>query len=153
LPSEPLGISFDIVFIDNESNDRTVEIIRDLCARDPRVRLIVNTRNFGQMRSPTHGIFAARGRAVIGMCADFQDSPSCCRISWRAGRQAWTSCWACARREVESSCRRSARPPIGVARNFGDYQTIPNATGFGLYSRVVDAIEALNEPEPFIAAC
>jgi glycosyltransferase involved in cell wall biosynthesis len=58
---EPLGISFDIVFIDNESNDRTVEIIRDLCARDPRVRLIVNTRNFGQMRSPTHGIFAARG--------------------------------------------------------------------------------------------
>jgi hypothetical protein len=37
-----------------------------------------------------------------------------------------------------------------LARNFGDYQTIPNATGFGLYSRrVVDAIEALNEPEPF----
>jgi len=73
---EPLGVTFDIIFVDNQSNDRTVEIIRDMCASDPRIRLIINTRNFGQMRSPTHGIFAARGRAVIGMCADFQDPPT-----------------------------------------------------------------------------
>ena len=57
---EPMGVSFDIIFVDNESNDRTVELIRAMCAADPRIRLIVNTRNFGQMRSPTHGIFEAR---------------------------------------------------------------------------------------------
>ncbi|KAH2816113.1 hypothetical protein KXV85_004420, partial [Aspergillus fumigatus] len=72
---EPLGLSFDIIFIDNHSTDNTVAIIKAMCQRDPRIRLIANTRNFGQMRSPTHGIYAARGRAVIGMCADFQDSP------------------------------------------------------------------------------
>ena len=73
---EPLGISFDIIFIDNGSQDRTVELVRGLCARDSRIRLIVNTRNFGQMRSPTHGIYSAGGRAVVSMCSDFQDSPA-----------------------------------------------------------------------------
>src|SRR5262245_15901467 len=72
---EPLRVKFDLIFIDNDSTDRTVAIIRELCERDPRVRLIVNTRNFGQMRSPTHAIYQARGRAVIGICADFQDPP------------------------------------------------------------------------------
>lgn len=51
--------------------DRTVEIISGMCSRDPRIRLIVNTRNFGQMRSPTHGIYQAGGKAIISMCADF----------------------------------------------------------------------------------
>ena len=44
---EPLGVSFDIIFIDNDSTDRTVDIIRDICRRDPRVKLIVNSRNYG----------------------------------------------------------------------------------------------------------
>jgi cellulose synthase/poly-beta-1,6-N-acetylglucosamine synthase-like glycosyltransferase len=59
---EPLGVSFDIIFIDNHSTDNTVPIIKAMCQRDPRIRLIANTRNFGQMRSPTHGIYAAAGR-------------------------------------------------------------------------------------------
>ena len=54
---EPLGLTFEIIFIDNASCDRTVAIIKDICARDQRVRLIVNTRNFGQMRTPTHAIY------------------------------------------------------------------------------------------------
>ena len=59
---ETVSDSFDIIFIDNESQDRTVEIVRGMAARDPRIRLIVNTRNYGQMRSPTHGIYQAGGR-------------------------------------------------------------------------------------------
>jgi len=148
---ESTGVSFDIIFIDNESTDRTVEIIRGLCASDERIRLIVNTRNFGQMRSPTHGIFEARGRAVIGMCADFQDSPELLPYfvqRWQAGVDIVLGV-----RESEDtgfvlSTIRSLS--YWMAKNFGDFQTIPNATGFGLYSRrVVDAIKALNEPEPF----
>jgi polyisoprenyl-phosphate glycosyltransferase len=72
---EKASDSFDIIFIDNGSTDRTVEIVRGLCAADRRIKLIVNTRNFGQLRSPTHALFQADGRAVIGIVADFQDPP------------------------------------------------------------------------------
>jgi len=148
---EPLGVSFDIIFIDNHSTDNTVGIIKAMCQRDARIRLIANTRNFGQMRSPTHGIYAARGRAVIGMCADFQDSPELLPHfvrRWQAGVDIVLGV-----RETENSgIMLTAIRALSywLAKNFGDFQTIPNATGFGLYSRrVVDAIKALNEPEPF----
>ncbi|WJS97415.1 glycosyltransferase family 2 protein [Novosphingobium humi] len=148
---EPLGVSFDIIFIDNHSTDNTVGIIKAMCQRDPRIRLIANTRNFGQMRSPTHGIYAAKGRAVIGMCADFQDSPELLPHfvrRWQAGVDIVLG----VREREKSGLMLTAIRALSywLAKNFGDFQTIPNATGFGLYSRrVVDAIKALNEPEPF----
>ena len=116
------GVSFDIIFIDNESTDRTVEIIRAMCAADPRIRLIINTRNFGQMRSPTHGIYAARGRAVIGMCADFQDSPHLLPEfvrRWQAG----TAIVLGVREAEESGLILSTIRSISywMAKNFGDF--------------------------------
>lgn len=148
---DPLGLSFEIIFIDNASTDRTVPIIKTMCARDPRVRLIVNTRNYGQMRSPTYGIYQAGGRAVIGMCADFQDPPALLPefvARWKAGADIVLGV-----REVEKTgpiLRVVRRLSYWLARNFGDYPILPNATGFGLYdARVVRATSRLAEPEPF----
>jgi len=130
------------------------DIVRSICERDPRVKLIANTRNFGQMRSPTHGIYQARGRAVINMCADFQDPPSLIPEfvrRWHEGAKIVLGV-----RETEKSgplltaCRNAS---YALQRKFGDYPIIPNATGFGLYDAcVVRAVEALNEPEPFFRA-
>jgi polyisoprenyl-phosphate glycosyltransferase len=149
---EPIGLSFEIILIDNESQDDTVKIARELCAADARIKLIVNTRNFGQMRSPTHAIFQTCGRAVIGMCADFEDPPHMISqfiARWQAGTPIVLGV-----REAEE--KTSLFSNIGrnlfyaFANRFGDYPVIPDATGFGLYDRkVVDAIAALNEPEPF----
>jgi glycosyltransferase involved in cell wall biosynthesis len=148
---EPLGLSFEIILIDNDSQDRTVELARALCAQDPRVRLIVNSRNFGQMRSPTHAIFAASGQAVIGMCADFQDPPTLLPKfieRWQAGVPIVLGI-----REPEQGRKRGGfarRLFYTFTQRFSDYPVIPDATGFGLYDRkAVDAIKALNEPEPF----
>lgn len=143
--------SYEIILIDNCSTDQTRAAIRRLCATDPRVRAIFNNRNYGQMRSPTHGIYQARGRAVIGMCADFQDPPEMIgeflRL-WRGGAK------------IVLGQRRSERasPLLGSARRlgyailarFGDYPVIPGATGFGLFDRtVVNTLRQWNEPEPF----
>jgi glycosyltransferase involved in cell wall biosynthesis len=148
---EPVTDSFDIIFIDNASTDRTVEIIRGLCAADPRIRLIVNTRDFGQMRSPTHAIFEARGRAVIAMCADFQDSPELLLRfveRWRAGAAIVLGVREAGRSTFLFGSLRELF--YWVSRKVGEYPIIPNATGFGLYDRkVVDAIAAMKEPEPF----
>ena len=148
---EKADASFELIFIDNGSRDRTVPIIHDLCAADPRVKLIINTRNFGQMRSPTHGIYQARGRAVIAMCADFQDPPAMLEqfiARWRAGAKI-----VLAIRETERSAlwtRIVRGVGYGFMARFADYAVIPNATGFGIYDReVVDCLARWNEPEPF----
>lgn len=151
---EKVGCSFDLIFIDNGSTDRTVEIIRGLCTRDPRIRLIINTRNFGQLRSPTHALFQATGRAVIGIVADFQDPPELIPElveRWRAGADIVLGVSETKKvSPLLAACRKLS---YSLQRKFGDYPIIPNATGFGLYdSRVVQAIAQLNEPEPFFRA-
>jgi polyisoprenyl-phosphate glycosyltransferase len=151
---EKTGSTFELIFIDNCSSDQTVPIIRSICERDPRVKLIVNTRNFGQMRSPTHGIFQAKGRAVINMCADFQDPPALITEfvrRWHDGAKIVLGV-----RDTEKSgpfLTAFRNLSYSLQRKFGDYPIIPNATGFGLYdAQVVRAVEALNEPEPFFRA-
>ncbi len=148
---DKVSADYEIIFIDNGSSDRTVEIIRALCAANKRIRLIVNTRNFGQLRSPTHALFEASGRAVIGIVADFQDPPEMIPQfveRWRKGADIVLATSQTKKMSpVFASIRRLS---YGLQRKFGDYPIIPNATGFGLYdAKVVRAIAALNEPEPF----
>ncbi|MDB5712882.1 MAG: glycosyltransferase [Sphingomonadales bacterium] len=150
---EPLALTFEIIFIDNDSTDSTVQIIKSICIRDQRVRLIVNTRNYGQMRSPTHAVYQASGRAVIGMCADFQDPPKLLPqfvARWQAGAEI-----VLGQRAEETKNGRVLRTirefSYWLTRKFSDYPVLPNATGFGLYdARVVDAVRKLAEPEPFL---
>ena len=150
--AEKHAASHEIIFIDNHSTDRTREIIRDICARDPRVRGIFNNRNYGQMRSPTYAIFQAEGRAVVGMCSDFQDPPALIGEfvrQWRAGAQVVVG----QRRTEKTSFLLGLVRKSGYAffRKFGDYPLIPGVTGFGLYDReVVDMLASWNEPEPFL---
>lgn len=143
--------SHEIILIDNDSTDNTRALMRDLCAGDPRIRAIFNNRNYGQMRSPTYGIYQAEGAAVIGMGADFQDPPAMIGAlveQWRAGAQVVLGQ---RRSERASPLLRMARGlGYGFLRRYGDYPVIPGATGFGLFDReVVDALAAWNEPEPF----
>ena len=115
----------------------------DAFAADPRVRAIFNNRNYGQMRSPTYGIYQANGAAVIGMCADFQDPPAMIPVfvaQWRAGAQ------------IVLAQRRSEHTSLllGLARKhgyrflarFGDTPVVPGATGFGLYDSEAAAAAA-----------
>jgi len=147
---EKVSSSFDVTFIDNGSTDRTVEIVREMCARDARIRLIVNTRNFGQMRSPTHAILQARGRAIIGIAADFQDPPELIPElvkRWRAGAEIVLG--VSETRKVSPIYASLRRLSYDLQRKFGDYPIVPHATGFGIYdAKVVRAIADLNEPEP-----
>jgi glycosyltransferase involved in cell wall biosynthesis len=143
--------SHEIILIDNHSNDGTRAAIHEICAADRRVRAILNNRNYGQMRSPTHGIYQARGAAVIGMCADFQDPPALIGdlvALWRGGAKVVLAQRRSERTGVLLGLVR--RTGYAVLRRIADTPPIPNATGFGLYDRaVVDTLRQWNEPEPF----
>jgi glycosyltransferase involved in cell wall biosynthesis len=148
---EKLQIDFELIFIDNASTDETVPIIKAICLEDPRISLIVNQTNFGQMRSPTYGIYQARGTAVINLCADFQDPPALIPEFIRCWRQGSMIVLGVRKAERNGLFLRMFRHcAYAFANRFFDHAVIPHATGFGLYDRkVVDTLSSIDEPEPF----
>ena len=89
------GVACELVFIDNASSDGTQDELRKLVAQSEhqpvgglRVRVILNQRNFGHVRSPYHGLLAVSGDAVIVMASDLQDPPELIPAfveKWREG--------------------------------------------------------------------
>src|SRR3954463_5592479 len=67
--------AFELIFIDNASTDATVEVLKRLAGQDRRVKVIVNNRNFGHIRSGYHAFLQAGGDAIIVMASDLEDPP------------------------------------------------------------------------------
>ena len=72
---EPLGLAFEVVFVDDGSRDRSAEVVRHFRERDPRVRLVRLKANAGETAATDAGFKAARGRLVVTMDADLQNDP------------------------------------------------------------------------------
>lgn len=72
---EPLGIAFEMVFVDDGSRDRTLEVADGIARRDDRVRVVKFRRNYGQTPAMAAGIEQARGRVLVTMDGDLQNDP------------------------------------------------------------------------------
>lgn len=150
-PCDGEPYTYEHVFIDNASTDRTVEILRGLCAADPRVKVIVNTRNFGHIRSPFHGMLQARGEAVILIVADLQDPPEMIRdfvAKWEEGYKVVVGT------KKESRERRAMFFMRGLfyrlLDRLSDVPLVRDFTGFGLYDReVMDKLREIDDPYPY----
>ena len=68
-----LDYDYEHIIIDNFSNDKTTDIIKKIAQEDKRVKLIVNSRNFGHIRSSQYGILQSSGDATILISSDFQE--------------------------------------------------------------------------------
>jgi glycosyltransferase involved in cell wall biosynthesis len=143
--------SYEHVFIDNASTDATASIMRRLAARDPNVKVIINTRNFGHIRSPYYGLLQCRGDAVIGMAADLQDPPELIPLflqKWREGYKV-----------VLGVKEASEEPPwmfairrmgYAVIDRLSEVKQVRNSTGFGLYDQAfVSVVRRLPDPYPY----
>ncbi len=145
------GCDYEHIFIDNASTDRTVEIIREIAAAEPRVKLIVNARNFGHIRSPMHAMLQARGEAVISIVADLQDPPEMIPelvARWREGNKMVL----CVKRSSAEHALMFLlrRTYYAVVERLSSITTVQNFTGFGLYDRkVVEAVREFDDPYPF----
>ena len=142
---------YEHIYIDNASTDATVERVKAICARDSNVRLIVNTRNFGHIRSPVHALLQARGTAVIAMAADLQDPPELIPefvARWEAGYKVVAGVKPRSRDTMPFAIlRRLYYATIG---GISEIRLIGNFTGFGLYDReVVEVVRQIDDPYPY----
>jgi glycosyltransferase involved in cell wall biosynthesis len=146
------GYEYDHLFIDNASTDGTVPILRELAKADKRVKVIVNTRNFGQVRSPYYGFLQARGDAVMTCVADLQDPPELIPRfveKWEAGYKIVIGVKAGSRESWLMGRTRRAYYWL-VTRLSSDVALVRNFTGFGLYDReVVEQFRRTEEQYPY----
>jgi glycosyltransferase involved in cell wall biosynthesis len=139
------------IFIDNASQDNTVAVLKEIAHQDPRVKVIVNARNFGHLRSPMHGIFQASGNAVVLLFSDLQDPPELLRQmidEWEKGVPVVV---AIKKTSEESGMMFWLRTKYyRLVSRLADLETYENFTGFGLYDRkVIEIVRSFNDPYPY----
>ncbi len=143
---------FEIIFIDNASQDDTVSKIKKLALQDKSVKLIVNTRNFGHIRSPYYGILQSRGAATIYLASDLQDPPEFIHEFIKHWESGYKLVMAVKRNIQGSRFIASVRKKYyRVLDDISDISVIKDSTGFGLYDReVLDHLRKINDPYPFL---
>jgi len=70
---EDNNLEYEHVVIDNNSDDGTIDILKDICKKDKNFKVIINQKNYGHIRSPFYGLLQTSGDATILMSSDFQD--------------------------------------------------------------------------------
>ena len=143
---------YEILFIDNKSQDRTRQIITDICAQDPKVKAIFNSKNFGQFNSPYYGMIHTTGDCTITICADFQDPVEMIPkfvAEWEKGYKI-----------VIGKKTTSQENPVmyflrdcyyKTIKKMSNVEMIEQFTGFGLYDKsFIQTLRDLHDPTPFL---
>jgi glycosyltransferase involved in cell wall biosynthesis len=146
------GYDYEHLFIDNASKDKTVDILRELAAADRRVKVIVNTRNFGHVRSPYYAFLQASGDAVMSCVADLQDPPELIPQFVKKWEEGYKVVIGVKRGSKESwLMSRTRKLYYGlVTRLSSDVELVHNFTGFGLYDReVIEQFRSTDEQYPY----
>ena len=142
---------YEHIFIDNNSVDRTLQILRAIAAVDRNVKVIANARNFGHIRSPMHALMQARGDAVIGIVADLQDPPEMIPEMIAKWGQGYLMVLCVKRSSEENPLIFWLRKRYySLVEKLSAIETFQNFTGFGLYDRrVVEAVKSFEDPYPY----
>ncbi len=142
---------YEHLFIDNHSTDTTVEILKEIAGRDKNVKVIVNTRNFGHIRSPFHALLQATGDATILIVADLQDPPALIHefiLKWEEGYKIVIGV---KNQSEESHFMFGLRKLYyNLIKKLSETELIKNYTGFGLYDKIIiDILKKLDDPYPY----
>ncbi len=143
--------NYEIVFIDNDSQDTTREKLRALCAGNHKIKAIFNTKNFGQNNSPIYGMTQTTGDCTIVMCADFQDPVEMIPKFVHEWENGYKIVAGIKTTSKENKIMRFLRTCYyKTIRKLSDVEQIEHFTGFGLYDKnFIDILRNLKDPSPF----
>lgn len=143
---------YELVFIDNCSNDGTREKLEDICRRNKKIKAIFNVTNFGQFNSPFYGMCQTTGDCTITMCCDFQDPVELIPRfveEWEKGHKIVSGIKTSSKENGIIYLLRSCY--YKMIRNMSDVKMIEHFTGFGLYDKTfISILKELDDPIPFV---
>jgi glycosyltransferase involved in cell wall biosynthesis len=149
--SEYNELTYEHIFIDNFSTDGTVEKLRSVAQKDKNIKVILNTKNFGYIRSSYHGIMQASGDSVVLMAGDLQDPPSLLKsfiAKWLEGKKIILA-------QKESSKESFFMNTIRklfykFIRKISDTNLTVNTIGFGLFDKtIINSLKMIRDPYPY----
>lgn len=143
---------YEILFIDNKSQDDTRRVIEEICQEDKRVRAIFNSKNFGQFNSPYYGIIHTSGDCTISICADFQDPVELIPTFVHEWEKGYKIVIGRKTKSQENWLMYFLRGCYyKLIRKMSSTELIEQFTGFGLYDKsFVQVLRELKDPTPFI---
>ena len=143
---------YELVFIDNDSQDHTRSLIRQLCDENPKIKAIFNARNFGQFNSPYYGMLQNMGDCVIEMVADFQDPVELIPQyvhEWEKGYKIVIGIKTSSKENRLMYWLRGCY--YKMMKKLSDVEQIEQFTGSGLYDRdFIEVLRNLDDPTPFL---
>lgn len=144
--------AYELIFIDNDSHDRTRELLRNICDKNRNIKAIFNAKNFGQFNSPYYGMLQATGDCVITMVCDFQDPIELIPqyiAEWENGYKIVIGIKTGSKENRIMYGLRSLY--YKFVKKFSDVDQIEHFTGSGLYDRdFIEVLRELNDPKPFL---
>lgn len=146
-----LPYDYEHIFIDNASTDNTVKKIKEIAAKDKRVKLIVNARNFGHIRSPYYALLQSSGDACVAIASDLQDPPEMIVDFIRKWEEGFKTVLAVKPESEESSVMFYFRKSYyRFITKISEVPLVQNATGAGLFDKVViDILREIQDPYPY----
>lgn len=150
--TELTNYNYELVFIDNDSRDRTRELLREICGKNSNIKAIFNAKNFGQFNSPYYGILQTTGDCTISMVCDFQDPieliPQYIK-EWENGYKIVIGIKTSSKENKIMYLLRSIY--YRMIKKFSDVEQIEHFTGSGLYDKeFVNVLRDLKDPKPFL---
>ena len=143
---------YEILFIDNDSQDKTREILRRMCEEDKHIKAIFNAKNFGQFNSPYYGMLQTTGDCTISMVCDFQDPVEMIPkyvAEWEKGYKIVIGIKTSSKENKLLYWFRSMY--YKFIKKFSEVDQIEHFTGSGLYDKeFINVLRDLKDPTPFL---
>jgi glycosyltransferase involved in cell wall biosynthesis len=150
--TELQAYDYELLFIDNDSRDKTREILRDICAKNSKIKAIFNAKNFGQFNSPYYGMLQTTGDCTIAMVCDFQDPIELIPqyiTEWEKGYKIVIGIKTSSKESKIMYWLRGLY--YKTIKKFSDIEQIEHFTGSGLYDKeFVNVLRELKDPTPFL---
>jgi len=143
---------YEHIVIDNKSTDNTIKILKKIANKNKKLKIIINSRNFGHVRSPYYGILQTKGDAVITMNSDFQDPveliPEYIK-SWEKGHKITLG----QKNKTKDSflMQHIRRLYYKLLSSISEVKIPLYATGSGIYDKkIIDMFKKINDPYPYL---
>ena len=143
--------NYEHIFIDNDSKDKTAFVLKELAKNDPRVKIIINCRNFGPIRSTYYALLQSYGDSVVLLPADLQEPPELIPEFIQRWEEGYTVVKGVKTPSKENFLMYFSRAAYYfLMQNISEIKLTSNFIGFGLYDKqVIEILREINDPYPY----